>query len=201
MPDHFPENTGGILQYYSDEVVPALAVALTLDDKFPEEVLNEIRSSFTHIARAHSIDVTDPDHLKELESASRHLKRVCLDCLKVSILALAQRCDTAITALTEEVQLPEDVYRFVSELQRDRARITCHEGQKPTHAAVEELKDLLVRYEHFYQNLDDQFAGQTADMRRAARRRGRWKSIAIGFVLGVVGSLVATAISNFYFWT
>jgi len=194
MPDSVPKNIGDVLTYYSEEVVPALATALTIDDEFPEEVLNEVRSSFTHLSRANSIDPSLPDHIRELEASSRHLKRVCLDCLKVSILALAQRCEVAIEALTEEISLPSDVYTFMTELRKKRKRVAAHEGQRPTHEAIEELKDLFIDYENFYQNLDSAFAGQTAEMRRNAIKRKSRRSGIVGFGFGILGSLIASAI-------
>ncbi len=198
MPDNPPQNVGDVLLYYSEEVVPALSVALTIDDQFPEEVLNEVRSSFTHLSRANLITPTDSDHLKELDAAARHLKRVCLDCLKVSILALAQRCEVVIEALTEEINLPNDVYHFMTELRSKRAKVAAHEGQRPTHEAVEELKGLLVQYDNFYQNLDNQFAGQTAEMRRKARKKRSVKSGILGFALGILASIIASAFWDHY---
>lgn len=39
-----------VLSYYHDEVIPALAAAVTIDDRFPIEVLNEVRNAFTHLS-------------------------------------------------------------------------------------------------------------------------------------------------------
>lgn len=194
MTESMPSDVSSVLSYYSDEVVVALAAALTIDDKFPEEVLNEIRNSFTHLARANAIGSEHDDYRKELESANRHLKRVCLDCLKICILVTSQRCESAIEALTEDVHLPNDVYNHMSVLRRRRSEIAAHEGQNPTHEVIEKLKSIFADYDEFYIGLDYQFAGSTAEMRKSARSRKSFRSGVIGFFLGVIGSLFASFI-------
>ncbi len=183
-----------VLTFYRDEVVPALAAALTIDDQFPEEVLNEIRNAFTHLAAAHAeSDKSEKQH-KELTASLRHLRRSCVDCLKVCIFTLAKRSENAIDALTEDLQLPDNVYRRMSELRHKRMALSAGEGTRSLDDALGDYKSLANEYDEFYVSLDDQFSGQTASGRRDARLRREnmraWRGHFIGFVLGVVGSLL-----------
>lgn len=197
MPSDHTLTIEGILTYFNAEVVPALAAAYVIDDQFPEEALNEIRASYTHMARANSVGVGHQDYEKELDAAFRHLKRTCLDSLKVCIYVTAQRCEDAVDALTEEQQLPNNVYQNIANLRDQRKALSAHEGQNPTHTVIEQLKKLLDQYDEFYRGLDTEFAGKTASERRLVRkRRERW-NVAKGFVLGVVGSIIASYIFTY----
>ena len=183
-----------VLDYYSEEVVDTLAFAVVTTDKFPEEALNELRASYTHLARAHK-HADDPDLVQEeLNSAKRHLKRVCVDSLKLSAMAVAQRVDSAVEALTEDHQLPNNVYQQVSALQQRRKAISVHESRETTLGVIEEMKELVNDYDAFWQSLDNEFAGASATTRAKARRRKELKSGVIGFGLGIVASLISAGI-------
>ncbi len=183
-----------VLEYYRVELVPALAAALAIDDKFPEEVLNEIRAAFTHVAAASAHSSDEARQKKELDAAHRHVRRSCVDCYKVIIQVLAQKSEKAIEALTYDVNLPTQVYQQMSSLRNERMRLSAGEGDRSLYDAVEDYKALADRYDEFYQSLDTQFAGETADIRQRARTRREWRGYIIGFVLGILGGIVASVI-------
>ncbi|MCT4554522.1 MAG: hypothetical protein N4A53_07535 [Pelagimonas sp.] len=201
-----PEHVNDVLDFYSEQVIPSLAAALATGDAFPKEVLNEIRNSYTHLARAHKLECSDEDHARELDAAQRHLKRTCIDCMKVCIFDLASRSETAVKALTEDIQLPADIYKTTGELRRKRRELSAYEGQAPTHNAIEQYQSLFEEYQEFYLKLDEQFQGETAEMRRKAReqksheqaQKARKSGIASGIIYtiitGIVASLIATGI-------
>lgn len=196
-----PSTVEGILEYYTVEVVPALATALTIDDAFPQEVLNEIRNSYTHLARANKLGAGHQDYAKEVDGAYRHLKRTCLDCMKVCVSVLATKADNSLTVLEEELQLPNDVYVRVSDLRRQRKALSAYEGEHPTHEAVFKYKELFNEYDKFYSSLDAQFAGETAEQRKKARR-GRVRKatgwgLFFGFLLGLAASALVTLMFNY----
>lgn len=184
----------GVLLFYQDEVVPALAAALTIDDKFPEEVLNEIRNAFTHLAAGSRCNGSKRQH--ELSAATRHLRRVCIDCLKVCIFTLAKRSELAVDALTYDLQLPEHVYQKMSDLRRRRQSLAAAEGVRSLENALGDYKSLANDYDEFYVSLDTQFAGETAEARHAARRKREFrrdlKSYFIGFILGLIAAVAGT---------
>jgi hypothetical protein len=193
-----PERIEDVLDFYSEEVIPSLAAAHAVTNAFPKEVLNEIRNSFTHLVRAHKVDEQAKDFAKELEASYRHLKRTCLDCMKNCIHVLAKNSETAVEALTTDTQLPNDTYQTMSALRARRMKLSAHEGQYPTHETLSEFKSLFNDYDKFYQSLDDQFAGQTAEMRKDRRsatiKSAEHRSLGKGFFLGLIASAIVTLI-------
>ena len=153
--------------------MPALAAALAIDDKFPQEVLNEIRNSFTHLAAANAETKDQSKLAHELNAAHRHLRRACIDCLKVCIYTLAKRCDKAIDALTYDLQLPDHVYKKMSTLRRRRKELSAAEGTRSLEDPLQEYESLANDYDEFYVSLDQEFAGDTASDRKRLRVRAR----------------------------
>jgi hypothetical protein len=196
-----PSTVHDVLEYYTSEVVPALASALTVDDSFPQEVLNEIRNSYTHLARANKLGEGHADYAKEVDGAYRHLKRTCLDCMKVCVFVLAKRADNTVAILEEELQLPNDVHTQMSDLRRDRQKLSAQEGEHPTHEAVNEYKKLFNEFDKFYRSLDAQFSAGTAEDRQKARRsrerKSGYRNMFSGFVLGLVASAIVTLTFNY----
>lgn len=76
----------GIYDAYLSVISPFIIQLETLDGEFPVEILNEIRSIFTHLARCF---VTDKDIVYEenIAKAERHVKRAILDCFKYLCVA------------------------------------------------------------------------------------------------------------------
>lgn len=76
----------GIYNAYLSVISPFIIQLETLDGEFPVEILNEIRSIFTHLARCF---VTDKDSVYEenIAKAERHVKRAILDCFKYLCVA------------------------------------------------------------------------------------------------------------------
>lgn len=197
-----------VLRFYREEVSLAVATAQTLENAFPREILNEIRSTFTHIARSDDPELSLDDQNKELVRAQAHLERVCLDCHKVSILNRAEAADLYVGTIEEDgAALPADIYRGLSDLRKRREMCGVKEGRQPPNGTVEELRILLDDYDRFVLRLQVEFGGELAERRRAIklqkedrdrreRRKENWRNImigaAIGFVFGVAASLLAT---------
>ena len=177
---------------------------MTIDDHFPKEVLNELRNSYTHLARANKLGAQHDDYLSELDGAYRHLKRTCIDCMKVCVFTMATRSEDVVSSLEEELQLPNNVFSTMSGLRGKRRKLSAYEGQHPTHEALQEYKVLFNEYDQFYQGLDQQFAGDTVDERRAARRarerRAERRSSMVGFFIGLLASAVVALAVEFGVW-
>jgi hypothetical protein len=107
---------GDALEYYSDFVTQYLAAAVSEIDRLPIEVLNEIRGAFTHLAKANKSGEGTEDYLAEVGNARRHLKRTSLDCLKLAIMACAERIERRLEALNTDFVLPQEAYDEVAEL-------------------------------------------------------------------------------------
>ena len=70
-----------IYKIYIEEICPYIIHYETLSDRFPSEILNEIRAVFTHLSK---YNLTDNISNKErnLSKAEGHIKRSKLDCYK-----------------------------------------------------------------------------------------------------------------------
>jgi hypothetical protein len=187
-----------VLTYYNENTARYVAVAMVTAGYFPEEILNEVRAAFTHVAKANALDPADPECFEENRNALRHLKRVCLDCLKVSILFDAERVDTDLDHLTGHTRLPQAVYREAEELKKERMRILGHEASHPTNGTIGELFGLFEKYDEFSSRLRKEYGGYYGEaIEKKARRQQRNYMIGgaiVGMIFGIFGSLVANFI-------
>ena len=74
-----------IYEQYQNIIAPYIAELEVRDGEYPIEILNEIRSIFTHLSRCKL-----QNSLNEIESANRHVKRAILDCYKYICISIAQ---------------------------------------------------------------------------------------------------------------
>lgn len=74
-----------IYEQYQNVIAPYIAELEVRDGEYPIEILNEIRSIFTHLSRCKL-----QNNLDEIESANRHVKRAILDCYKYICISIAQ---------------------------------------------------------------------------------------------------------------
>lgn len=68
-----------IYDEYKNTVFPLVAFLEANDAEFPIEILNEVRSIFSHFSRVYDDSVTDDEIDCELSKAESHLKRAILD--------------------------------------------------------------------------------------------------------------------------
>lgn len=194
MPDPISSSVSSLLTYYHDEVVPALATAVTVSHTFPQEVLNELRNAMTHMGRANALNpqtnIDDVNH--ELKAAKRHLLRCTLDCLKIVLLTTAKRCESTIDALDNEMLLPVSVHNESRDLRGRRIELSKHEGQNPIDDVVEKLKVLCDDYDRFSRKLEVEFSGDVIANRRSIIRKRVWKERAWGFLFGFLASAIVT---------
>lgn len=83
------DKISAIYQEYREVVFPLVAFLEVVDSEFPVEILNEIRSIFSHFARAYDDASDDAGVSSELAKAGNHLKRAVLDCYKYGCLSLS----------------------------------------------------------------------------------------------------------------
>lgn len=84
----YQQKISAIYSEYRDIVVPLVAFLEANDAEFPVEILNELRSIFTHFSRIYENDVEDKEIELEIEKAQNHLKRAILDCYKYNSISL-----------------------------------------------------------------------------------------------------------------
>lgn len=75
------ERERAIYLEYLEEIVPLIASIEVYDNEFPVEILNEVRSIFTHFARC-KVSADEGVIESDMAKAERHLKRLRFDCCK-----------------------------------------------------------------------------------------------------------------------
>ena len=75
-----------IYEQYQNTVKPYVAQLEVMENEFPVEILNEVRSIMSHIAKCYE---TDDENIIEINinKANSHMKRCILDCYKYLCLA------------------------------------------------------------------------------------------------------------------
>ncbi|MBC7908834.1 MAG: hypothetical protein H7Y60_19075 [Rhodospirillaceae bacterium] len=185
---------GGALAYYGDNLTQYLAAAVSEIDQLPIEVLNEVRGAFTHLAKAHKSGADTEDYKSEVNSAYRHLKRASLDCLKLAIMACAERVERRLNALNDNFVLPQEAYDRVAELRARRKLLLHSESSHPSHSTVGDLADLYGDFASFAVELDKRYHGPQAETLRRKQitrdRKSTWLSYLSGFVTSSVVSYI-----------
>ena len=82
------ERISRIYDEYKKTVFPLVAFLEANDAEFPIEILNEIRSIFSHFSRGYDESLSDEEISSELAKAESHLKRAILDCYKYNCISL-----------------------------------------------------------------------------------------------------------------
>lgn len=77
-----------IYDEYKSTVFPLVAFLEANDAEFPIEILNEVRSIFSHFSRIYDESAGDDEISCELAKAESHLKRAVLDCYKYNCISL-----------------------------------------------------------------------------------------------------------------
>ena len=84
----FQTQIANIYNQYREVVFPLVAFIETIDCEFPIEIVNEIRSIFSHFSRTYDDSLEENEIATELSKAEGHLKRAILDCYKYACLSL-----------------------------------------------------------------------------------------------------------------
>jgi hypothetical protein len=187
------------LAYYREEVVPAITYIQTVEGGFPLPLANELRSAFTHLARAGAApDLSGEDRVREVILAFGHLKRICLDCHKISILNRAEEIDRLTRDIAnDDVALPGSLFKDIRGLRDRRMASGVQEGQSQPNGTVEELKALLKDYDDLVLKLEKDYGGDFARARKGRFWRKALTGTGFGLFLGVMASWLASGLGAF----
>ncbi|MBF0304737.1 MAG: hypothetical protein HQL41_03680 [Alphaproteobacteria bacterium] len=185
-----------MLRYYNVRVTSCLTAAITESEKFPTEILNETRAALTHLAKAESLGRGTEPYFEENKAALRHLKRACLDCLKVAIVFSAEKVEKHLDFATNYVRLPEKVYIEAERLKAARRSILHSESSHPSINTVDDLERLYVDIANLLHQLRTDYDGayvEVINQKIAAKER---RGILLGFYFGIAASMVAAVIAK-----
>lgn len=182
-----------IYETYVKIISPFIIQLETLDGEFPVEILNEIRSIFTHISRC-CLDGTPEVYEDNITKAERHVKRAILDCYKHVCVAYDEEYKR-FDRLYKNVDLSVvDNGDFLTDLclKRKLAVQRLQEAKRleVSHGADEEV---YARYAEAYDAYSDVYNlidGSHSKLEKARRRASKRDIFAGVFgVFGVVGTI------------
>lgn len=182
-----------VLAHYHAKVTKHLSVAMMEADQFPQEILNEIRGAFTHLAKANSFEAGSQLYHAETRSAMRHLKRASLDSLKIAVMATAERLEHRILVLSETVRLPHTLYATTETLRDERLRLLNSESSHPSIGLVDDIERLYLSYEGLAKQLRNEYDGAYAEVHTKRAKRAEDRAAFRGFVFGIPAGIVASA--------
>lgn len=194
---------------YHQVVNPLVSVFNSLENSFPDGVLNELRAAFSHMTQ--SLLEEDPGEVgRHLNKAERHMKRAAVDGFKFAARAYARLYDDVKEAYQGVDLSCVDNGRFLPALTRlnaaarqlmHKARLVeadvhtddeMYEAYEAMHNGYAEL------YEYLSDHLDviEEFSLRAAQEDEARRREHRTDriiallGIVIGAVIGIAGIII-----------
>lgn len=194
----------GELEYYRNEVADSLALAYSEQERFPIEILNEVRNAMLHLARTAHHGESSEDGIKNLRRAHRHLERVRLDCAKLVYILRAEKMELDFEAIADDGHVAKTLASAFAEIKSKRRRLVEQEAHGPAVSVVDGYHELILKAEKLHDRMATEYpillekeyrenARRKMDNQfKAGRRAGRRDTL----VIGVVASLIATGIAT-----
>ena len=179
------------------EFLDLYAATVSLAERHPEQVNNELRNALTHMARA----VAQGDYtqaLAELKKAEGHIERAKRDAAKISVIEL----HNLIADASADIKLLNGTIDVAFVLRRDGIAKKRKALLKNEAKGAPVLNDLVALYLES-DNLHDDLL---LELNKAGRRLPRWRYAFIawrryiisglgGLVLGILGSAIYSALA------
>lgn len=192
----------GIFDTYLNVISPFVVQLEVLDDEFPVEILNEIRSIFTHLARS---AITDKPKVysENIIKAERHVKRAVLDCFKYLCYVYENKY-IEFEKLYKNVDLSLiDNGKFLPELcKRRKYAVELLNKAKEKEIATENVNDTFEDFESAYNAFADvyKYINDSYENLQNIKQRALKKDICrtaldicgvIGTIFGIIGVVLA----------
>ncbi len=188
------DNISELFKFYKDYIKPIYFEIEARDNEIPIELLFEIHASFDHISRIY----TDSNNEKEeCNKASSHLKRGVLDAFKLKLKSFNKELKRLKNINFNLI----DNGNFLSNYTKDHLHIIklakearTNETKNDTEIAFDkwfEVSSLIDKFENNY------IETEKIIWARKITKRYFTKNTLIGFILGVIGSIIASCIYAF----
>lgn len=195
-------NVTGIFNAYLKVISPFIVQLEVLDNKFPVEILNEIRAIFTHLARSATTDKPEV-YSKNITKAERHVKRAVLDCFKYLCYAYENKYKE-FEKLYKNVDLSLiDNGNFLPELCKRRKQAVnllnkAKEKEIDTENVDETFEDFENAYNAFadvYNFINDSYEN-LQNIKQRALKKAKYRTIldicgVVGTIFGIIGVVIA----------
>lgn len=180
-----------VFKFYHEEFSKNYALSVAIAEKLPEQVNNEIRNAFSHLARANAYSGNSLIE-SECNQAINHIKRAIRDCLKIAIVHLHDKINGAMNnAELNFSPLPPAIIQQRKYLTKTRQELLIAEasgGEDITKKYEELLSDcfsLDEKLSELYSNLPHHNIGKIKLF---------FKKHTFGFLAGTIASLLASYI-------
>jgi len=184
---------------YREQVKPLIVEIESIAQKFPEQVLKELRDAFDHLSLSYrfSKNKSKEDCQNEVESAYRHCERAALDGYKILFVFYHDEIQKHLTkwensnsekyqdfSLLESQKKFNDAKKSYKEAKLSEATTTNYDAlakHENTHSLFVELKDYVVdnweKAEHYWQQLN-QFKNLISEEKtKIEKHRNQWIGI------------------------
>lgn len=196
-----------IFSIYVNKINPLIVQYEVLSNKFPSEILNEIRAIFTHLARC---TMTNDDKIinENISKAKGHAKRATLDCYKYNCMAytdiyndfMIRYRNVDLSLIDNGKFLPNitkkfsDAQKFIVDAKLSETNLAL---ENRTNEVYEKYENAYLIYNEVYLNLLDvqevaeNFLNRLIeDKEKEENRRRKELIIGIaGLIFGIIGSI------------
>lgn len=187
---------------YHKTINPMVSIYNSLENKFPDAVLNELRAAFSHMTQ--SLLEEDPGEVgRHLDKAERHMKRAAIDGFKYAARAYARLYDDIKAQyqgvdlsfvrdgrfLPEVTRLRAEASRLLHEAKLVEADVHADEKMFEAYGAMYAVYAEL--YDYLLDNLD---AIETISMRAAGSEESRRKEHNTDRIIAVLSLVIGTAV-------
>ncbi len=173
------------LLFYEEYFTKYFATVISLTEKIPEQINNEIRNAFSHLVRV-NIAQTKAEIIDEAAKAIGHIERACRDCLKICIAEsydnIKLQCDYALTYYKAISPNHTAEKRWLIE---ERKNISLEEikGEKSLTGRFEEL---LSRMLALKESLEEQYGLQPRKASKIKLLLTQWLGAGVAAGIGKV---------------
>ena len=204
------ERIKNIYKTYIEEICPYIIHYETLSDRFPSEILNEIRAVFTHLSK---YNLTDNASTKEknLSKAEGHIKRSKLDCYKFICTAYEDEYSKFDKSYENTDLSFVDNGEFLPKLleARKNAKYLLLEARKTdlsidsdeetnTDEAYKKYEKAFVAYSSVHSLINDSYKNLENLKRKAVTKNRITIAFAIiGWIIGIFGIIIGIISSYF----
>ena len=187
------------LSYYDEHFTKYLASAIAFSEQIPEEINNQIRNAFTHLARAQ--EATDQRTFQEeIEKCIGHIERGSRDCLKASIIVARDQLESMISdAVFYYVTLTPDLkarYKEIVNLRREVYRAETR-GER----GINEKLELILRETiHLQDLIKERYREVGTKKAKILRFAHRWSHPAYTLVALAIGYIARPYVAMLVNW-
>lgn len=190
-----PKTLHELFAFYHDRVKP-LYSAVQLQNQLPVEVLFELNAALDHISRQYTYSEAEQDVVRR---AYAHLKRSCLDIFKLAVKDAIDQFNElrkVDTSIIDNGDYDQRLLRLYREIHEGATSARRNEGdcRNDDASAIKAFEMWEPVYGNCVRLTTEFYQHKHVNWAKKIQKHGAWVERGIGFVLGIVASIIASAI-------